>query len=78
MLGGYVNKWTDKQGNAFYRYDIPRVRHFLLSPDIDLSRIKTNKKWLRTVLSVASMVKIPAPAIALSSKGKLKAYALYY
>lgn len=78
MLGGYENKWTDKQGNTFYRNDIPRVRHFLLSPDIDLTRIKTNKKWLRTVLSVANMIKIPAPALALSSKGKMKVYALYY
>lgn len=78
MLGGFKNTWTDKQGNTFYRYDIPRVRHFLFSPDIDLTRIKTNKKWLRAVLSVANMVKIPAPALALSSKGKLKVYGLYY
>lgn len=78
MLGGYENRWTDKQGNTFSRYDIPRGRHFLLSPDIDLTRIKTNSKWLRTLLSVASIVKIPAPAVALSSKGKLKMYALYY
>jgi hypothetical protein len=78
MLGGYENKWTDKQGNTFYRYDIARERHFLLSPDIDLTRIKTNSKWLRTILSVANMIKIPAPALALSSKGRLKVYALYY
>ncbi|THU30395.1 DUF2279 domain-containing protein [Niastella caeni] len=78
MLGGFENRWTDKQGNTFYRYDIPRERHFLLSPDIDLTRIKTNKKWLRTLLSVANMVKVPAPAVALNSKGKLKMYALYY
>lgn len=78
MLGGYENKWTDKQGNTFTRYDIQRERHFLLSPDIDLTRIKSNNKWVRTLLSVANMVKIPAPAIMLSSKGKLKLYALYY
>ncbi|OQP62486.1 hypothetical protein A3860_27730 [Niastella vici] len=77
MLGGYENKWTDKQGNTFSRYDIPRERHFLLSPDIDLTRIKTNNKFLRSVLYIANMVKIPAPAIALS-KGKFKLYALYY
>ena len=78
MFGGYENKWIDKEGNTISRYDIPRVRHFLLSPDVDFTKIKTNKKWLRTVLSLANMVKIPAPALALSSKGKLKAYALYY
>ncbi|HEX6430305.1 MAG TPA: DUF2279 domain-containing protein [Niastella sp.] len=78
MLGGYENKWIDKQGNTIYRYDIPRVRHFILSPDMDLTKIKTNKKWLRTVLSVANMVKIPAPALALSSRGKCKAFLIYY
>jgi hypothetical protein len=78
MLGGYGNQWTDKQGNTFTRFDIPRVRHFVLSPDIDLTRIKTSHKWIRTLLYVASAMKIPAPALALSSKGKLKAYALYY
>jgi hypothetical protein len=78
MLGGFENKWTDKQDNTFERFDIHRERHFLLSPDIDLTKIKTNKKWVRTLLSIANMVKIPAPALALSSKGRLKAYGLYY
>jgi hypothetical protein len=78
LLGGYANTWTDKQGNTFNRYDIPRERHFLLSPDLDLTRIKTNRKWLRTLLSVANMVKIPAPALSLSSNGKMKMYALYF
>lgn len=78
MLGGYENKWTDKQGNTFSRYDIPRVRRFFISPDIDLTRIKTRSKLLKTILSVANMVKIPAPAIELNSKGKLRLHALYY
>lgn len=78
MLGGFENKWTDKQGGTFSRPDIERVRHFALSPDIDLTKIHSNKKWVRTLLYVASMVKIPAPAIILSSKGNLKLYGLYY
>lgn len=78
MLGGYANTWTDKQGNTFNRFDIPRVRRFFLSPDIDLTRIKTKNKLLKTVFSIANMVKIPAPAIELNSKGKFKVHALYY
>lgn len=78
MLGGFGNAWTDKQGNNFSRTDIERVRHFVLSPDIDLTKIHTNKKWVRTLLYVANMVKIPAPAITLNSKGKFKLYGLYW
>jgi hypothetical protein len=78
MLGGFENRWTDKQGNTFTRTDIPRVRRFLLSPDIDLTRIHSNHKWVRTLLSVVNMVKIPAPAIELNSAGKVKLHALYF
>jgi hypothetical protein len=78
MLGGFDNKWNDKTGNTFSRPDIQRVRYFALSPDVDLTKIHSNKKWVRTLLYVANMVKIPAPALIVSSKGRLKAYALYW
>jgi hypothetical protein len=78
MLGGFENKWTDKQGGTFSRPDMARVRYFVLSPDIDLTKIHSNKKWVRTLLYVAGMVKIPAPAITLSSKGNFKLYGLYW
>jgi hypothetical protein len=78
MFGGFENLWVDKLGNDIDRRDIPRVRRFFLSADIDLTKIKTNSKFLRSVLSVANMIKIPAPAIELNSAGKLKAHAIYF
>lgn len=42
-----------------------RQREFYLAPDINLSKIKTNKKWLRTAFTILSFIKIPTPAIAL-------------
>lgn len=78
MLGGMENKWTDKNGTGFDRSDIPRIRKFYLSPDIDLTKIKTKSKFLRSAFYVLSMVKIPAPAIELNSKGKFKAYVLHF
>lgn len=71
MLGGTVNRWTDKTGIPQDRTDVARTRHFYLSPDIDLGRIKTSKKWLASVLSVVNIIKIPAPSIELSSGGKI-------
>ena len=78
MLGGTENSWTDKQGNQFNRTDIPRVRRFFIAPDIDLTRIKTKKKWLRTIFFAFNSLKIPAPAIEFTSKGKLRGHWLYY
>lgn len=63
MLGGENNTWTGYNGEHFSFTDIPRTRHFFLAPDIDLTRIRTNKKWLRSVLFVANMIKIPSPAL---------------
>ncbi len=78
MLGGMENKWMDKEGIAYNRSDIARTRHFFLSPDIDLTKIKTNSKFLRSALFVLNMIKIPAPALELNSKGKLKGHVVYF
>lgn len=71
MLGGFDNKWTDAQGNPVDRTDIKRQRQFYLSPDIDLSRIKTNSKALKVLFKVLDIVRIPSPALELTG-GKVK------
>ncbi len=78
MLGGTENKWTDKQGNQFDRTDIPRTRRFFLSPDIDLTKIKTRSKLLKTIFFTFNILKVPAPAIELDGRGKFKFHPLYY
>jgi uncharacterized protein YfiM (DUF2279 family) len=78
MLGGTENKWTDKQGNYFNRTDIPRVRRFFIAPDIDLTKIKTKSKLLKTIFFTLNILKIPAPAIELDSKGRFVGHLLYY
>ncbi|MBK8847167.1 MAG: DUF2279 domain-containing protein [Bacteroidetes bacterium] len=40
-----------------------RQRKFYLSPDINLNKIKTRKKWLKTSLYILSFIKVPLPAI---------------
>ena len=79
MLGGFENKWTDGYpGFPIDRTDIPRKRQFYLAPDIDFTKIKTNKKWLRTFFFCLNAFKCPAPSLMIDSKGKFKAYALYF
>lgn len=72
MLGGYDNLSHDAAGNiSFNRTDIKRQRQWYIAPDIDLTRIKTRSKVLRTVFYTFSSLKFPAPALELSG-GKLK------
>lgn len=79
MLGGFENLAKDENGLiTFDRRDVPRLRQFYLAPDIDWSRIKTQKKWLRTAFSILNVLKAPAPALEWNSNGKLRFSALYF
>ncbi len=78
MFGGFENKWEDELGNEITRYDIQRKRQFYLAPDIDFSKIPTKSKFLKTAFSFLNSFKCPSPALMLDSKGKFRAYALYF
>jgi len=78
LFGGTQNYAEDKNGNIiFNRRDIKRYRQWYLSPDIDLSKIKSNKKVLRTILGALNVFKFPAPALEFSN-GKFRAHAIYF
>lgn len=55
-----------------------RIRQYFLSLDIDLSRIKTNSRVLKSLLSVINFVKLPAPTFEINSKGRLKFHPIYF
>lgn len=38
-------------------------RQFFLSFDVDFSKVETQKQWLRTLLYIANLIKIPFPAL---------------
>jgi hypothetical protein len=78
MFGGYENTWTDKNNVAYNRTDIKRTRQFFIAPDVDLTKIKTKSKFLRTSFFLLNCIKFPAPAFMIDSKGKAKAYWLYF
>lgn len=68
MFGGYENRAYDKNGNVtFDRRDIQRYRQWYLAPDIDLTKIKTNSRVLRTAFFVLNSFKFPAPALEFSN-----------
>lgn len=77
MLGGFENKW-EENGETIERSDIPRLRQFYLSADLDLTRIKTNSQLLKTVFGIVNIIKIPAPTLEINSDGAVKFYPLYF
>jgi hypothetical protein len=78
MLGGYENKWADANGNIVTRFDIPRYKRFYLSLDVDLTRIPSHNKFIKTIFSMANVLKIPAPAFELNTKGEFKFHPFFY
>jgi hypothetical protein len=78
MFGGFENKWEDENDNEITRFDIPRKRQFYLAPDIDFTKIRTKSKFLKTTFTLLNAFKCPAPALMMDSKGKFRAYALYF
>lgn len=78
MLGGRENVWTDEAGNETDRSDIERYRRFFLSADVDLTKIRTKSKFLRSVFSAVNVIKIPAPTLEYNSTGKFKFHGFYF
>lgn len=60
----------DNQQVIFDKREIPRIRQWYLAPDIDLTKIRTNKKGIKLLLSMLNVIKIPAPSLELK-QGKL-------
>lgn len=72
MFGANENIGKDDNGNInFYRPDIKRCRQWYLAPDIDLTKIRTNKKGLKLAFRLLNVVKFPMPALEYSN-GKFR------
>lgn len=63
---------------AFLASNPQRFRQFYLSLDVDLTKIKTNSHFLKTVFSVFNTVKIPAPTIEFVRFNEVKYHFIYF
>lgn len=75
MFGEFENI---KEYNGQQIEETVRYRQYLLSLDIDWTKIKTNSKLLKTMFKGMTFIKLPFPALEMSSEGKLRGYPLYY
>lgn len=81
MYGGFENKWCANKDSEFGdcppeyiidRSDIPRIRQYYVSWDIDFTKIPTNKPALKTFFELINIIKVPFPALEFRSDGKVK------
>jgi len=57
---------------------IESYRQFFASVDVDLTKIRTNSDFLKTVFNIFNFIKIPAPTIEYRSNGEFKFHFLYF
>jgi YHS domain-containing protein len=55
-----------------------RYRQYLLSLDIDWTRIKTDSKFLQVIFKGMTFIKLPFPTLEFNSKGQFEGYWIYY
>jgi len=87
LFGGFRNVWCDDPLISpefcpphllIDRSHIPRYRQWYLSPDIDLSRIHSEKQGVRLVLDILNIIKVPAPALEYNRIDGLKLHWLHF
>ena len=70
-----VSPQLDNSGNILPDYI--RTREYYLSLDIDLQRIPTKSKTLKTIFKLVSFVKIPFPTLGYNKTDKCRWYWMY-
>ena len=79
MFGAEANLQKLKDGTiTFNRSDIPRYRQYYLSPDIDLTKIKTHSKFLKIAFGALNAFKFPLPSLEYNSKGKFAFHIIHF
>lgn len=74
MLNTYSNVVSGNDNIPIYE----RTRQYYFSLDIDLSKIKTKSEFLRMLLDVASVIKVPFPAIEFNKENGMVLHPFYF
>jgi hypothetical protein len=75
-MTGAIGNSLAKNGKAVPQYE--RFRRYLLSVDVDLTRIPTKSKVLKGIFTILGFIKIPAPALEYNTLGQVKVYPFYF
>jgi len=75
-VDGLLTGTKESVDNLFTNQD--RIRQYYLSFDVNLSKINTKSKVLKTIFSVLNVIKVPLPTIAINSKKKVVFHLFYF
>ena len=81
MYEGFGYSWEDESTGILYQRDAeiyPRYSQYYLSLDVDLTRIKTKSRFLKTAFSILNFIKIPAPTLEFNSLGNVRFLPIYF
>lgn len=73
---GMLTGKTENVDNLFISQN--RRRQFYLSLDVDLSRIQTNSRLLRTVFDVLNVIKVPFPTVSYDGNNGVRFHYIYF
>ena len=69
---------NDALVNTIFLPEKERTRQFYVSFDVDLTKIKTQNHFLKTLFSVFNTIKVPAPTLEFRELGGVKGRILYF
>ncbi|MGB0522925.1 MAG: DUF2279 domain-containing protein [Flammeovirgaceae bacterium] len=76
MLGAVNNPTADDDGNPIPHFE--RYKQWYISPDIDLTRIKTNSKFLKVLLQGIGFLKVPMPTLEYNRVNRFRFHWLFF
>lgn len=74
LFGARTNQFNDASLNVVY----PRYSQFFISLDADLSRIDTPSPFLRTVLDLLNILKMPFSTVEINTLGQVKMHLIRF
>lgn len=69
---------NDALVNTIFLPEKERTRQFYVSFDVDLTKIQTQNHFLKTLFSVFSTIKVPAPTLEFRELGGVKGHVFYF
>lgn len=75
---GMLNTYSNSISNSSIIPTFNRTRQYYLSLDVDLSRIHTKSEFLKMLLDIVSVVKIPFPTLEYNSENGISFHPLHF